>query len=82
MAVSGALAVGEGGGLRRIYRFVLLSQLCGSFLFSSSGARLIHQPPMASIIGGCLPAVCVDAHHLHVKFAGVFVVCLTIITII
>ncbi|KAI0231009.1 hypothetical protein LSAT2_018627, partial [Lamellibrachia satsuma] len=48
----------------------LLSQLCGSYLFSSSGARLIHQPPMASIVGGCLPAVCVDAHHLHVMFAA------------
>ena len=62
VAVSGALAAREGGGLRRICRFILsvvrhLSQLCGSYLFSSSGARLIHQPPMASIIGGCLPAV-------------------------
>ena len=52
---------------------LLLSQLCGSYLFSSSGARMIHQPPMTSIVGGCLPAVCVDAHNLHVMFAGVFV---------
>ena len=78
VAVSGPLAAREGGGLRIICRFMfsvvlLLSQLCGSYLFSSSGARLIHQPPMTSIVGGCLPAVCVDAHNLHVMFAGVFV---------
>ena len=78
VAVSGPLAAREGGGLRIICRFMfsvvlLLSQLCGSYLFSSSGARMIHQPPMTSIVGGCLPAVCVDAHNLHVMFAGVFV---------
>ena len=42
----------------------LFSQLRGSFLFSSSDALLNSQPPMALIIGGCHPAVCVDARHL------------------
>ena len=75
VAVSGPLAAREGEGLRIICRFMfsvvlLLSQLCGSYLFSSSGARLIHQPPMTSIVGDCLPAVCVDAHNLHVMFVS------------
>ena len=40
--------------------------------FSSSGALLDRQPPMASIIGDCFPPVCVDSPHLHVTLASVF----------
>ena len=48
------------------------SVFCGPFSqtvlwivsLSSSDALLNTQPP---ITGGCLPAVCVDAYHLHVK---------------
>ena len=63
IAVSGALAAGEGSAPRRctIFRPLLsgipiLSQLCGLFLFSSSDALLNTQPPMVSVISGCLSA--------------------------
>ena len=39
-----------------------------TFLFSSSDFRMV------SIIDSCVPAVCVDAHILHVMVACVFVV--------
>ena len=67
VAVSAILAAGEGSGLSR-YRIcrplflvvALLNQLCGWLRFSSSGALMKSWPLMASLIGGCLPAVCVD----------------------
>ena len=57
----------------RFSMVTLLSQLCGSFIFSSSGAPLNSLPPMASIIGGCLLAVCVNARQRRATLAGVFV---------